>query len=64
MDKHTADEYLKQVIALSKEMIELASAGDACRPKAWRRSHSTHRESDWPRACQAWSLDNHASRSS
>ncbi len=34
MDKQTADEYLEQVIALSKEMIELASAGDACRTDA------------------------------
>jgi len=34
MDKQTADDYLRRVIALSKEMIDLASAGDACRTDA------------------------------
>ena len=34
MDKQTADNYLRQVIELSKEMIALASAGDACRTDA------------------------------
>lgn len=34
MDKQTADDYLRRVIDLSGEMIELASAGDACRTDA------------------------------
>jgi len=34
MDRQTADEYLKRVIALTEEMIELASAGDSCRTDA------------------------------
>ncbi len=31
MKERTADEYLEKIIDLSEEMIELASAGDACR---------------------------------
>jgi hypothetical protein len=34
MDKQTADDYLRQVVELSEEMIALASAGDACRTDA------------------------------
>ncbi len=34
MDKPTPDDYLRKVLELSEEMIELASAGDACRTDA------------------------------
>jgi len=34
MNNQTADDYLRQVIELSEEMIALASAGDACRTDA------------------------------
>jgi hypothetical protein len=34
MNNQTADDYLRQVIDLSGQMIELASAGDACRTDA------------------------------
>ncbi len=34
MDSQTPDDYLRQAIHLSEEMIALASAGDACRTDA------------------------------
>ena len=34
MEKLNPDDYLRQVIDLSQEMIDLASAGDACRTDA------------------------------
>jgi hypothetical protein len=34
MNERTADECLRRVIELSREMIDLASAGDACRADA------------------------------